>query len=160
MKIPYLALSIQLVSPPPAIALLCQKKWHVIATNTESTLAARLKKPKLELGFLLGFILLRISGSLLGGLEHCHRFFGLFSLEPRHPDGLSGFMRVLRLIRIWGFDNNAGRFLAGSFGPARDCYLAPMAFVAWATRFNWSKPKSFKSPVLGSKGQSSVQISS
>src|SRR5258705_11927707 len=102
MKIPYLALSIQLVSPPPAIALPCQKKWHVIAPKTESTFAARLKKPKLELGFLLGFILPRISGSLVGGLEHCHRFLGLFYLEPGHPDGLSGFMRVLRLIGIGG----------------------------------------------------------
>src|SRR6266478_2961113 len=157
MKIPYLALRIQLVSPPPAVALPCQKKWHVTATKTENTLAARLKKPKLELGFLLGFILLRISGSLVGGLEHCHLFFGLFSPEPGHPDGLSGFMRVLRRIGMWGFGANAGRFLAGLFGPARGRYPAPMAFVARATRFNWSKPKSFKSPVLGSKGQSSVQ---
>ena len=115
MKIPYLALRIQLVSPPPAVALPCQKKWHVTATKTENTLAARLKKPKLELGFLLGFILLRISGSLVGGLEHCHLFFGLFSPEPGHPDGLSGFMRVLRRIGIGGLAlMRAGSWLAHS----------------------------------------------
>src|SRR6266567_1425911 len=90
MKIPYLALSIQLVSPAPAIALLWQKRCKVVAIKTQRILAARIKRPDLNAGFFLSLILLRIIGPLTRGLEHCHRFFGLFSREPLRADGFPG----------------------------------------------------------------------